>query len=354
MLVTFPRFILAELNTHRMFSRNSASSRAIPFKKMVESVTSNPFVPMAWQTEHKGMQGTNYITDPAVIAIKVETWLAARDAAVSFAQKLSTNEHLSNGGDYWDERLIEQENTGATKQLCNRLLEPFMYHTVLVTSTEWENFFALRCPRYQTPVSQTIEPQRSWEDLLDNHSNPENLDKLDAMDTVGRLQLNKGQAEIHMMALAEAMWDAFNCSTPKELKAGEWHIPFGDQFNPSGDNFLYGVEDAELKVATARCARVSYTVAGEEGKPANYQNDINLHDRLSESGHWSPFEHCAQSMTQDEYDTYFSGRLVEVERTAEGEPYTALEPTDEGIGFCGNFRGFIQYRKKFANENITV
>lgn len=53
MIVTFPRFILAEFNTHRMFSRNSASSRAIPFEKMLEVVQNNPFIPIAWQKHHK-------------------------------------------------------------------------------------------------------------------------------------------------------------------------------------------------------------------------------------------------------------------------------------------------------------
>ena len=61
-LCTFPRIILAEVNTHRMLSKNTSSSRAIPFKKMVESVQNDPFVPIAWQKEHEGMQGTKYWT----------------------------------------------------------------------------------------------------------------------------------------------------------------------------------------------------------------------------------------------------------------------------------------------------
>ena len=61
MIVTFPRFILAELNTHRMMSRNSASSRATPFEKMLEAVSNNPFIPIAWQKDHKGMQGSECV-----------------------------------------------------------------------------------------------------------------------------------------------------------------------------------------------------------------------------------------------------------------------------------------------------
>src|SRR5690554_4529994 len=126
-LCTFPRMILAELNTHRMFSRNSASSRAIPFKKMVEIVQNDPFIPIAWQKDHKGMQGTEYFTKAESKALE-STWLLARDKAIETAKDLSKD--------------------GTTKQLCNRLLEPFMWHKVLITATEWENFFVQRCPQY--------------------------------------------------------------------------------------------------------------------------------------------------------------------------------------------------------------
>jgi hypothetical protein len=51
LLITFPRFILAEVNTHRMLSKNTSSSRAIPFEKMIQSVEKDPFIPIAWQKE---------------------------------------------------------------------------------------------------------------------------------------------------------------------------------------------------------------------------------------------------------------------------------------------------------------
>jgi len=129
MIVTFPRIILSEFNTHRMFSRNSASSRAIPFDKMVKSVKENPFIPIAWQKDHKGMQGSEYFTDGVDTNANISNWLEGRDRAVATA--------------FW---LNERE---VTKQLCNRLLEPFMWHTVICTFTEVENFFSLRCPVYE-------------------------------------------------------------------------------------------------------------------------------------------------------------------------------------------------------------
>ena len=131
MLMTFPRSILAELNTHRMFSRNSSSSRAIPFKKMVETVINKPFIPMAWQMDHNGMQGTKYFTDSDIIKYLNNSWLEARDQAVVKA--------------------CDFNSANVTKQICNRLLEPFMWHTALVTSTEFSNFFEQRCPVYKLP-----------------------------------------------------------------------------------------------------------------------------------------------------------------------------------------------------------
>ena len=144
-ILTYPRFIHSELMTHRMFSRNSASSRAIPFEKMVKMVEEDPFIPIAWQKDHKGMQGTEYITEDDLyfpngqsyseygyrnaVDYNREIWLEARDKALQEATLLHNNE--------------------VTKQLCNRLLEPFMWHTVLVTATEYDNFFELRMPCYE-------------------------------------------------------------------------------------------------------------------------------------------------------------------------------------------------------------
>ena len=147
MEITFPRMVLAEFNTHRMFSRNSASSRAIPFKKMLQAVKDNPFIPLRWQKDHSGMQGTEYITDPVAIKIREGQWLKTRDIMVEQATLLNKPIQLYAALQTYTVDPLSNDNpeyTGITKQLCNRLLEPFMWHTVLVTATEWENFFALR------------------------------------------------------------------------------------------------------------------------------------------------------------------------------------------------------------------
>lgn len=310
MKVTFPRFILAEFNTHRMFSRNSASSRAIPFKKMVKMVEENPFVPIAWQKDHAGMQGSEYFTDEKRISYNELEWLIARDKALKQASELN--------------------NLGVTKQLCNRLLEPFMWHTVIVTATEWENFFKLRCPQYYWHSGEEAKTCRSWKDAY------KEFEFLESVSILEKLSNNKSQAEIHIQAIAELMWDAYKESIPKQLEAGEWHIPFGDNIQPGVFGYAKefslgkyqsaeeGVQMYKVKIATARCARISYETLGDNPK-IDYEADLKLYDILKSSGHFSPFEHVARVMNKDE----FNSRLYQ----SHGEH-----------GWCRNFRGFIQQR----------
>lgn len=283
-IITFPRFILAEFNTHRMFSRNSASSRAIPFNKVVKMVEEDPFIPIAWQKDHKGMQGTEYITDENKISDYEAIWLYGRDRAIESAKALRSDK----GND-----------VPVTKQLCNRLLEPFMWHTVIVTSGEegLENFFKLRCPVYESG-GQRYYSKKEFKGKANQ------LDKLDCakFDDLTWLSINKGQSEIHMMALAEAMYDAYNSSMPHNLREGEWHIPFGDMIDMERlisvtpldlSSPQHDIDYWKLQIAIARCARVSYL--NFEGGD-DYVADFKLYERLSSMNHWSPFEHVGQAM----------------------------------------------------------
>jgi len=201
-LCTFPRIILAEVNTHRMLSKNTSSSRAIPFKKMVEAIQNDPFIPIAWQKDHKGMQGSEYITDDFSINEVTATWLLARTKTVHEAENLN--------------------RIGATKQLCNRLLEPFMWTTMLITGSKesWDNLFELRNPSYEVICATNGKNYyKSRKDLLVDF--PDATYKTDSE----WLQLNKGQAEIHFMELSEKIYDAVQESKPKSLQEGDWHIP---------------------------------------------------------------------------------------------------------------------------------
>lgn len=300
-IVTFPRIILAELNTHRVFSRNSASSRAIPFEKMMNKVSSDPFIPIKWQKDHKGMQGNDYLND-FDSKVADSKWLAARDSAVAHAKLLN-------------------KNIGVTKQFCNRLLEPFLWHTAIITSSEWKNFFALRA---------------------------------------------HGAAEIHIADLAYKMLEDYNNSEPNLLEPGQWHVPFGEKmdihkilhlageelgsdpayYGEEGDDFVEGLK---IKIATARCARVSYL--NYEGND-DYAADVKLHDRLSGMGHWSPFEHCAKAMTRDEYRSNIRGSVKLQQITRHSKAYESGD-TPEAEGWSGNLKGFVQYRKIFEGENKT-
>lgn len=274
--VVFPRIVLAELNTHRLLSRNSASSRAIPIKAMIERVTQNPFVPNRFPLTHKGMQASEWIEkDSHEYPSYVEAWLTARDNAVAQVGVLMMS--------------------GVSKQIVNRILEPFLWHQVIISATEWENFLALRAN--------------------DNTQN-----------------------EIRI--LAEMILEALNESSPKELAGHEWHIPFSDKFDENRlsdalaalqlvDYSVASVDELKRIVAVARCARVSYwNFDGQD----DYVRDANLFQTLLDSGHWSPFEHVAHAMTPEEYMGY---------------SHTSPLPYGTQHGWCGNFRGFVQMRKTF-------
>lgn len=311
-LCTFPRIILAEVNTHRMLSKNTSSSRAIPFNKMVETIQENPFVPIAWQKEHKGMQGSEYITQKDDIENCVSVWLKARDNAIKQAICL-------NGAEGFEP---------VTKQLCNRLLEPFMWTTMLITGSYkggWDNFFKLRCPRYEykDQIFKSKKEAIEYKESVD-----------DPMTDLDWLQINKGQAEIHMMALAEAIYDARNESVPQQLEEGEYHIPFIDKISVDETPW----REDRIKISVALAARTSYTVIGDE-KEINYQKMIELHDKLINQVpvHSSPLEHVARAMSNEEYYEYFKGQCKD-------------HTTYNGNGWCRNFKGFVQYRHIIENE----
>ena len=348
MKLVFPRIILAEFNTHRMFNRNSASSRAIPFHKMVKMVQEQPFIPIAWQKEHKGMQGIEYFTDEKDIYRVEQVWRDARRRAIDVAKDLHSSK--------------------VTKQLCNRLLEPFMYHTVLVTATEWENFFELRCSSYKIDDIDNTR-FKSWKDLISFIKDRDKVDNsviesYEQFSVIEKLQKNKGQAEIHIMDLAEKMWNAYNESTPKQLEVGQWHIPFGDTFNTLKQeddledllndinyipkNILFNIDfltQAKLAIATARCARISYETLGDNPE-IDYEKDIKLHDDLLVMKHMSPFEHCAVVMNEENYYSHI--------KTTKAKSFTISNNDDiyidgpisfKDCGWSRNFKGFKQYRE---------
>ena len=249
MELTYPRCIHSEFMTHRMFARNAASSRAIPVHKMLNNIEQDPFVPIVWGSNQAGMQAGDEIRDTREAR---DLWLDGMRSAVRLARELNA--------------------MGLHKQIVNRVTEPWMWITVIVTgpSAAWENFFKLRC-HYA--------------------------------------------AEPHIQKIAYMARDLYDNNQPKNLMPGEWHLPL---FGFEGDDLL--PEAQRPKVATARCARVSYLT--HDGK-RDTEADIALHDQLASSGHWSPFEHVAM---------------------------VSNDPTAQAAT-CGTLgAGWVQYRKLFVGE----
>lgn len=213
----YPKYIHAEFMTHRVFSRNGSSSRAIPIEKLIAQAIEDPVEPI-FMYNQKGMAASEPLAGDDLINAKLD-WDLARNNAIESARDLSA--------------------LGVHKQLANRLLEPFTNITILVSATEWENFFKLR-----------IHPD--------------------------------AQQEIQMLAtcINEAMYN----SKPTRLDVGQWHLPY----------ILESEEGFNLpllkKLSVARCARVSYL---NHGASNTRHEDSLLHDRLFEAGHYSPFEHQA-------------------------------------------------------------
>ena len=231
--VTYPRIILAEMNTHRMFSRNTASSRAKPVKVLYQEVETDPFMPVYWGKNQAGMSARIELT-ASEKEEAVRTWLAARDTTLHYVKDL--------------------EDIGAHKQIANRLLEPWIWTTQIISSTNYSNFFALRC----------------------------HLD-----------------AQPEMQHIANLMRDAYMESVPAPKYCGEWHLPYLQESEKGLDPLI------QRKFCVARCARVSYR--NFDGT-VNVDKDLELYDRLCSQVplHASPAEHVAMA-SQYEDNSNFTG-----------------------------------------------
>ena len=321
--LTFPRIILSEVNTYKMLEKNTSSSRAIPFEKMVEVVDKEPFVPLAFQTHHKGMQGTEYITNREEIDYLEVKWLIAKDTAVESAYQLYNN--------------------GITKQLTNRILEPFMWVTQLCTGTResFKHLFEQRCPIYD--ISNDVLRLAGSDTKTSFKSKKEVIKKfpqLSKKDDLWWLQRNKGQAEIHFMDLAEKMYDALNESTPVIMNDDEWHIPFSErpEFIPE-----MSLKD-KIMLSCAMTARVSYTTINDDDV-LTLEKAKNIYDKCVESGHFSVVSHCAKCMTDYEYDTWIKGKCEK------SESLNILAVPNEAKGFNKNLRGFVSLRQYIEDKS---
>lgn len=236
----YPRFIHAELMTHRMFSRGASSSRAIPVAKMIDQVRNDPAMPIHWGANIPGMQANEELPE-GLKGEAMRAWLRAARQVADIAEEMAQYK--------------------LHKQVANRILEPFQLMSVIVTATEWDNFFLLR----DHPMAQ-----------------PE----IQLLAKVMKAAMHESKpAARGVVTLRD--WTA-----PDRMQERFWHLPYiSDE-----ERGLYRM-DVLLKLSTARCARVSYK--NHDGTEPNVNKDIDLHDQLvaSEPKHASPTEHQALALS---------------------------------------------------------
>ena len=279
--VTLPRIVLAELNTHRVFSRNSASSRAIPVKKMLARVLENPFVPATWGKNQKGMQASDEVLAGDALQQARLTWLDLAKQAYGAARHLAAP--------------MEEGGLDVHKQITNRLLEPWLWHTCIISATEWSNFWNLR---------------------------------------------DSAKAQPEIKTAAALMHELYKTHEPDPVDYGDWHLPLIPHDEKFNIDISRGAAVTAAKISAGRCARVSYLT--HDGK-RDQQADVDLADSLVANGHMSPLEHPCRPMIPDELDLFEQPVLQYVQ----GEGW---RDTGEVTHFLGNVQGWVQYRKLIPGE----
>lgn len=288
----YPRFIHSELMTHRLFSRNAMSSRAIPVKTMIQQVRNSPAEPVFWGMNQPGMQAqhscTNLVNIQGTDYTNEEAWKECANIIADLANSFdSANYH---------------------KQITNRLLEPFQMMKTIVTGTEFANFFWLRC---------------------DPDAQPE------------------------IRELAELMMAAYIENTPKVLRPGDWHAPYVETEHDNGE-ILYFVEepgeattikkyiqkDEAIAISSSCCAQVSYRKLD-----ATYNKAMDIYDKLlsGRKVHASPFEHQATPMNNPEQNIYEGKVHIQ-------DGVTHIDTNCDA--WSGNLKGWIQHRQLLKNHTL--
>lgn len=293
----YPRIIHSELMTHRLFSRNAASSRAIPVKTLIEMVRNEPAMPYRFGANQPGMQDKGVEHDGIVGAGYTgrEWWKLAALSAARFAEEMA--------------------EAGYHKQVVNRLLEPFQRMKTVLTATEYENFWWLRVDADADP---TIE------------------------------------------ALAIAMHKEYEASEPELLQPGQWHTPYVEHFyeniglegddvwvfcgyyveDENGEKVVLDVEEAKA-ISSSCCAQVSYRRLNSTKDKA-----LDIYGRLltGRKVHASPFEHIATPMLV--VDSSTGEDVFATLNRYEG--YTHVDK--HGNFWSANFKGWVQYRQLLDNH----
>lgn len=296
--LTYHRYIHGEFMTHRLFSRNAMSSRAVPVKKMLDTIRQAPAMPIHWGKNQPGMQAREE-QNVAVggISSREDWWNEAKDSAIYYAHHYDV--------------------AGYAKQIVNRLVEPFQMMKTVMTATELDNFFWLR---------------------LDEDAQPE------------------------IFELARCMRECLLKLKPELLQPGEWHTPYVGHIKVqkqakkgevatreytlkyvSAEGKELNLEEA-LAISSSCCAQVSY-----RNLDNTYEKAMAIYDRLLSGAkvHASPFEHQATPMVTPDISNGADpfGTLLA------NKGYTHMDK--KGDFWSGNFQGWIQHRQLLDNHNCT-
>ncbi len=243
MEIEYPRFILAELNTHRMLSKNSASSRAIPVAAMHQHIVDNTATPVYWGKNQAGMKAKEELQGSDK-SMAMYLWAKARDHAIDFARQLN--------------------DLGSHKQITNRVTEPWMIMKTVISGTEWANFFWLRDHQDAQPeIAELARKMRA------------------AYDASIPQALNPGE------------WHVPYVNTYRSIINGELLYSDG-----KGDDI--SAEEARI-VSASCCAQVSYRKNDD-----SYEKALKIYEQLieSEPAHASPVEHQATPMDMLQVSAY--------------------------------------------------
>jgi hypothetical protein len=271
--IEMPRWILSEFNTHRMLSRNSASSRAIPIKANIDNIYNNTAIPVHWGLNQAGMVADAEASDE-IQRLAIACWIRARDNAITSALTL--------------------DSYGIHKQVANRLIELFTYQRVIVTGTEFANYFWLR-----------------------NHKD----------------------AQPEIKELADLMYQDYTSSKPVILDPDMWHTPYY-RLGFWAKGMPEPLQDA-LKISASCCAQVSYRKQDDSLEKANRVYDmLNLEDESDETRkHASPVEHQASPISWCVKALSFTWEKGVTHRTRQGDLWS------------GNFNGWVQHRQLIKDES---
>ncbi len=301
--LTYHRYIHGEFMTHRLFSRNAMSSRAVPVAKMLEVIRQSPAMPIHWGKNQPGMQAKEECDQQVWLdwELQEEDAFGCRDTKEIYGSREEAWLHAANSA---SQIASHFDRAGYHKQIVNRLIEPFQMMKTVMTATELDNFFWLR---------------------LDADAQPE------------------------IYELARCMRQCLEKSEPELLQPGEWHTPYVYHKHSKSTGIHYFIydekgeqkfltKDEALAISSSCCAQVSY-----RNLDNTYEKAMAIYGRLLSGAkvHASPFEHAATPMVRPDYGPYGFDQ----------EGVTHLDR--KGNYWSGNFLGWIQHRQLLDNQNCT-